>query len=378
MCATDTATNELKYWVSFSRVPGIGKVKISQMMGYFATLESAWKAPAGELKKAGLDSKSINAITAIRQKISPDAEIDSLVKYKVKAIPCSSPEYPQRLKEIHDYPPLIYIRGTLLAEDECCLAVVGTRRATAYGRQVTEELVTDLAKNKITIVSGLAKGVDSIAHRTTMEAHGRTIAVLGNGLDIVYPAENASLARSIIENGALVSEYPLGTRPKADNFPRRNRIMSGISLGVLVIEAGEKSGALITAEQALQQNREVFAVPGSIFSPASRGTNSLLQQGAKLVRNYIDILEELNLAMVAQQLEMKELLPVNETEAILLKQLSSDPTHIDEICRRSGVIAATAGSTLALMELKGMIKLTGGMNYVLARETREEYKAKVD
>ena len=377
MCAKDNLTNELKYWIAFSRVPGIGKVRINQVLEYFTSLGMAWNANPGELKKAGLDSKTANAVAAIRQKISPDAEIEALAKYKIKAIPFNSSEYPSRLREIHDYPPLIYVRGTLLPEDECCLSVVGTRRVTSYGRQVTEDLVTDLARNKITIVSGLAKGVDSIAHRTALESKGRTIAVLGNGLDIVYPAENAGLARNIMENGALISEYPLGTRPKADNFPRRNRIMSGISLGVLVIEAGEQSGALITAEQALEQNREVFAVPGSILSPASRGSNRLLQQGAKLVSNYVDILEELNLAMVAQQLEIKEFLPENEMEALLLKQIGSEPSHIDEICRKSGVIASTAGSTLAMMELKGMIKQVGGLNYVLAREIREEYQAQV-
>jgi DNA processing protein len=350
---------------------------MSQLLVYFNSLEAAWLAPSGELKKSGLDSKSISNIITIRQNFSPDAEIDDLNKYRVKAIPCNSPDYPQRLREIHDYPPIIYLRGQLLQQDECCLAVVGTRRVTSYGRQVTEEIVADLAKNKITIVSGLAKGIDSVAHQTTLDFGGRTIAVLGNGLDTVYPAENVNLARKIIENGALISEYPLGTRPKADNFPRRNRIMSGISLGVLVIEAGEKSGALITVAQALEQNREVFAVPGSILSPTSKGSNNLLQQGAKLVRNYTDILEELNLAMVAQQLEMKELLPENSTEALLLKQLSAEPTNIDEICRRSGMPASLVSSTLAMMELKGLTKQVSGMNYVLTREAREEYQAKV-
>lgn len=371
------AVNELKYWVSFSKVPGIGRVKISQLLEYFTTLAVAWDAPAAELKKAGLDSRSVTAIVSLRSRIIPDAEIDNLSKYKVKAITCNSPDYPQRLKEIHDYPPIIYVRGALLSEDECCVAVVGTRRATAYGRQVTEEIVTDLSKNKITIVSGLAKGIDSIAHRAALDAGGRTVAIFASGLDTVYPAENVRLAREIIERGALISEYPLGTRPKADNFPRRNRILSGISLGVLVVEAGEKSGALITAEQALQQNREVFAIPGSILSPTSRGTNNLLQQGAKLVRNYLDILEELNLAMVTQQLEMKELLPTDKTESLLLKQLSAEPTHIDQICRQSGLAAALVGGTLTMMELKGMVKQVGGMNYVLAREIREEYQVKV-
>lgn len=358
-------------------MPGIGRVKISQLQEHFTTLEHAWTASAGELRKAGLDSKSVDTIVNLRPRISPDAEMESLERYKVEVLTYNSPAYPQRLKEIYDYPPVLYVRGNLLPEDECCLAVVGTRRATVYGRQVTEEIVSDLARNKITIISGLAKGIDSIAHRTTLEASGRTIAVFGCGLDIVYPAENAKLAREIMEHGALISEYPLGIRPKADNFPRRNRIMSGMSLGVLVVEAGESSGALITANQALEQNRDVFAIPGSILSPASKGTNHLIQEGAKLVRNYVDVLEELNLAMVAQQLEMKELLPTDETEAVLLKQLSHEPTHIDEVCRHSNLTTALVSSTLATMELKGMVKQVGSMNYVLARETREEYQTQV-
>ena len=362
--------NDLKYWVSFSRIPGIGRVKTSQLLAHFTSLQNAWEAPAGEMKKAGLDSKSVETIENLRPRISPDTEIDSLKRYNVKAITCESVDYPQRLKEIYDYPSVLYIRGSLLPEDECCLAVVGTRRPTAYGRQVTEEIVGDLARNGITTVSGLAKGIDSIAHRTTLEASGRTTAVFGCGLDIVYPAENAKLAREIMEHGALVSEYPLGVRPKANNFPRRNRIMSGMSLGVLVIEAGESSGALITANQAVEQNRDVFAVPGSILSPASKGTNRLIQEGAKLVRSHVDILEELNVTIVAQQLEMKEVLPSDEVESLLLKQLGAEPTHIDVLCRNSGLAAALVSSTLTLMELKGMVKQVGALNYVLARETR--------
>ena len=358
-------------------MPGIGRVKISQLQEHFTTLEHAWTSSAGELRKAGLDSKSVDTIVNLRPRISPDAEVESLERYKVKVLTYDSPAYPQRLKEIYDYPPVLYVRGNLLPEDECCLAVVGTRRATVYGRQVTEEIVSDLARNKITIISGLAKGIDSIAHRAALEASGRTIAVFGCGLDIVYPAENAKLAREIMEHGALISEYPLGIRPKADNFPRRNRIMSGMSLGVLVVEAGESSGALITANQALEQNRDVFAIPGSILSPASKGANHLIQEGAKLVRNYVDVLEELNLAMVAQQLELKELLPTDETEAVLLKQLSHEPTHIDEVCRHSNLTTALVSSTLSTMELKGMVKQVGSMNYVLARETREEYQTQV-
>jgi DNA processing protein len=291
---------------------------------------------------------------------------------------CNDPDYPSRLKEIYDYPPVIYIRGSLLPEDEWCLAVVGTRRATVYGKQVTEEIVTDLARSRITIVSGLAKGIDSVAHRAALEAGGRSIAIFACGLDTVYPGENAELARRIMQQGALISEYPLGIRPRADNFPRRNRIMSGLSLGVLVVEAGEESGAIITANLALEQNREVFAIPGSILSPASQGTNHLIQEGAKLVRSYTDILEELNLMAVAQQLEMKEMIPPSDTEALLLKQLGAEPSHIDEVCRLSGLPISTVSSTLAIMELKGMVKQVGAMNYSLAREVREEYRVRIE
>jgi DNA processing protein len=228
------------------------------------------------------------------------------------------------------------------------------------------------------VVSGLARGIDTIAHRRTLESGGRTIAVVASGLDIVYPSENAGLSRSIINQGALISEYPLGTKPRADNFPRRNRIMSGISLGVLVIEADEASGAIITAHMALEQNREVFAIPGSILSPMSRGTNKLIKEGAKLVQNCTDVLEELNLTASVQQMEMKEMIPASDTESLLLKQLSAEPTHIDQVCRSSGLPVATVSSNLAIMELKGLVRQVSAMNYVLARESRQEYKVKVE
>jgi len=369
---------DIKYWVGFSLISGIGRVKLGQLESYFKTLDNAWKATPAELKQAGLDKGSISAITSYRPKISLEAEMEKLERYGVKVLTFHNPDYPARLKEIYDYPPILYMRGSLLPVDEWCLAVVGTRRATVYGRQITEEIVADLARSKITIASGLAKGIDSVAHKSALEAGGRSIAVFACGLDIVYPAENAELAKRIMQNGALISEYPLGTRPRADNFPRRNRIMSGLSLGVLVVEAGETSGAMITANLALEQNREVFAIPGSILSPASRGTNHLIQEGAKLVRDYTDILEELNLTAVAQQIEMKEIIPPSETESLLLKQLSAEPTHIDEVCRLSGLPVATVSSTLAMMELKGLVKQVGAMNYSLAREIREEYRVKVD
>ncbi|OGO39806.1 MAG: DNA protecting protein DprA [Chloroflexi bacterium RBG_16_57_8] len=369
---------ELKYWVGFTMVPGIGRVRLGQLESHFGNVEIAWKASPSELKRSGLDSGSVKSIVSTRPGIDLDAEMEKMERFGVKAFTCNDPDYPARLKEIYDYPPVLYVRGSIISQDEWCMAIVGTRRATVYGRQVTEEFVTDLARSKITIVSGLARGVDTVAHHAALEAGGRTMAVFACGLDTVYPSENANLARRIMENGALISEYPVGTKPRADNFPRRNRIMSGLSLGTLVIEAGESSGALITAQMALEQDREVFAVPGSILSPASKGTNKLIQDGAKLVLDYTDILEELNLMAVERQIEMKELLPASETESLLLKRVRAEPTHIDEICRASGLPASTVSSTLAMMELKGMVKQVGAMNYSLAREAREEYRVKVE
>jgi len=366
------SADELKYWVAFSRIPGVGRIRLSQLKGYFGGLQEAWKGPEGQLKQAGLDSRTVDALLALRPGISPDAEVEKLKRHKVQALICDDPLYPARLREIYDYPPVLYVRGALPAQDEPCLAIVGTRRPTIYGRQVTEEIVGDLARSNVAIISGLARGIDSVAHRTALDAGGKTVAVFGSGLDIVYPAENAKLAQAILERGALVSEFPLGIKPKPEYFPLRNRIMSGLSLGVLVVEAGEKSGALITAHQAVEQNREVFAVPGSILSPASQGTNHLIQEGAKLVRNCTDILEELNLTVVVRQAEITGLFPAGQSatcpsESAILKQLSSEPNHIDEICRRSGLPMPEVSSTLAVLELKGIAKQVGSMNYVLVR-----------
>ena len=369
---------EAKYWVGFTLIPGIGRAKFSRMEQYFGSLERAWHASAAELRMAGLDERAVQAIMAKRPKISLDAEMEKLERYNVTVLTWQDQAYPKRLKEIYELPPVLYVRGSLLPEDEWSLAVVGTRHPTYYGREVTEQIASDLARNRITIVSGLARGIDAIAHRAALDAGGRTIAICGCGLDIVYPSDHVKLAHEIIERGALVSEFPLGTRPKADNFPRRNRIMSGLSLGVLVTEAGETSGALITVRWALEQNREVFAVPGSVLSAASKGPNRLIQDGAKLVCDCYDILEELNLTVAAQQLEMKELLPTTDTESLLLSCLTREPTHIDELGRKCAMPISTVSSTLAMMELKGAVKQVGGMNYVLAREAGEEYRVRAE
>jgi DNA processing protein len=372
------ASSELSYWVGFNIVPGIGRVKISQLEAFFGNLERAWGGGTAELRQAGLDSGTVKSIQTWRPRIDLNAEMEKLDRSGVHAFTYHDEGYPARLKEIFDFPPLIYIKGDLIPADAFCLAVVGTRRSTIYGKQVTQEITAELARNGITVVSGLARGIDTIAHRAALEAGGRTLSVFACGLDTIYPAENGTLAQNIINQGALISEYPLGAKPRPDNFPRRNRIMSGMSLGVLVIEADEVSGAIITAHMASEQNREVFAIPGSILSPMSRGTNRLIQEGAKLVRNCTDILEELNLTASVHQLEMKEILPASETEALLLKQIGAEPVHIDQVCQNSGLAVSTVSSTLAMMELKGMIRQISAMNYVLAREERAEYKVRLE
>jgi DNA processing protein len=268
---------------------------------------------------------------------------------------------------------VLYVQGQLLPRDEWALAVVGTRRATVYGREVTRTLVSGLAASGVTIVSGLAHGIDTHAHQVALDAGGRTLAVLGSGIDVIYPAENRKLAELVVKSGAILSEYPLGAQPESGNFPRRNRIISGLSLGVMVVEGSKTSGAMITADYAAEQGREIFAVPGNILSPNSAGPNYLIQQGAKLVTTIGDILEELNLTMVAEQATAREIIPDNEAEAVLLRHLSAEPMHVDELGRATNLPINEVASTLTLMELKGKVRQVGGMNYVVAREAGVPY-----
>lgn len=357
---------DLKYWIGFSLVPGIGRVKFSLLESRFGEMGKAWHASARELQEAGLDSRSVGHVLAARARLSLDEELAKMRQNNIQALTWHDPAYPARLKEVDDRPPVLYVRGALLPEDECAVAVVGTRRPSAYGRQVADTMSTELCRNGVTVVSGLARGIDAVAHKAALKAGGRTIAVFGCSLEVVYPPEHAGLARQIMERGALVSEFPVGTSPRADNFPRRNRIMSGMSLGVLVVEAGKTSGALITAHQAVEQNREVFAVPGSIFSPTSIGANSLVQEGAKLVTSCLDILEELNLSQVAQQLQFKEIAAASEEEAKLLACLTHEANHIDDIRHTCGLPIATVSSALTMLELKGLARQVGTMHYALA------------
>ena len=369
-------SDNLKYRIAFNRIRGIGRVRFKLLENAFASIQSAWSASESELRAAGLDARTIRAIVNGRQSVDPDAELEALERSGVRALTWHDADYPPRLKQIYDLPPLLYVKGELRPDDERSIAVVGTRKPSPYGVQVAEKMVRDIADAGVAVVSGLARGVDGIAHNAALNAGARTIAVLGSGVDVIYPREHQRLAARIAENGALVSEHPLGTRPDARNFPRRNRIMSGMTLGTLVIEAPENSGALITARQALEENREVFAVPGNIFSPSSAGVNRLIRESAaKLVTNCAEVLEELNLTAVSRQIQMAALFPEDETEAELLRYITYDPVHIDDVCRSSGKETAHVSSTLAMMELKGLVKQVGGMNYIRLRETSAEYSA---
>ena len=365
---------DTKYWVGFNIAPGIGPARLHKLLEHFGDAISAWQAPPLELARAGLDRKSLHSLLKTREDLDLDAEMRRIEDAGVSVLTLLDDGYPRWLRQIHLPPPVLYLKGSYRPEDEWAVAVVGTRHAKTYGREVTRYLAGDLARNRVTIVSGLALGIDAEAHRAALEAGGRTIAVLGNGIDTIYPPEHAGLARDIIGSGAIMTEYPLGTKPDRRNFPPRNRIISGLSLGTLVTQAGEGSGALITAYFALEQGREVFAVPGSILDRGNSGTNRLVQAGeAKLVTRASDVLEELNLTMVSEQAEVRAAVPENQTEALLLGHLSEEPLHIDDLGRASGLPIAQVSGTLALMELKGLVRQTGGMHYVLAREGAAAY-----
>jgi DNA processing protein len=371
----DVRTDDLIYWIALHRISRLGAARFALLEAAFPSMEEAWHAGREALIGAGLDGRTADEVVRRRAEIDPAAEAERIAEAGVHALPRPHPAYPTRLREIHDAPPVIYVEGSWDPQDEWALAVVGTRRATAYGRQAAGELARGLAANSVTVVSGLARGIDTIAHRAALDAGGRTVAVLANGLDTVYPPENRGLAAEISERGALITDYPLGTKPRAEFFPRRNRIMSGVALGTLVVEGDVKSGAMITARFAGEQDREVFAVPGSIFSPQSRGPFELLRDGATPVGSVEHILEALNLTMIGAQMDFGRVAPATTPEEqALMSALTREPRHVDEVVRNTGLAAAQVSATLALLELKGLVRDVGGMQYVRVREDPATYE----
>ena len=365
--------NDKKYWVGFNLIKGIGAVRVQALIDHFDDLESAWRAAPIDLAEAGLSAKLIERIIQARQQVDLEKVWARIESQGIKILTWEDAAYPQRLKEIEQPPPVLYVRGEYLPDDLYAVAIVGTRRVTAYGRQITEELSAYLASNGITVVSGLARGVDAIAHQTALKAGGRTIGVLGSGVDKIYPPEHRQLAQQMMGQGAIVSDYAPGTPPDASNFPPRNRIISGLSLAVVVVEAGETSGALITAEFAAEQGREIFAVPGSILAPQSKGTNKLIQKGALPLLSINDLMQALNLTRMGEHKAARKMIPADETERRVMSILSAEPLHVDEIRNQTELPIEKVSATLALMELKGMVRQVGGMNYVAVREEESDY-----
>ncbi len=363
-----------KYWVGFNLVKGIGPVRLERLLHFFGDIQSAWNARNYQLAAAGLNDKLVQQMVQVRNQTNLEELVERIREADIQILTWDNPHYPERLRQINQSPFMLYLKGDLISEDIWSVAIVGTRRFSAYGRQITENITRVLAGHGITVVSGLARGIDGIAHQQALEAGGRTIAVLGSGIDQIYPPEHRQLADQIIQRGALVSDYPFGTPPDGSNFPPRNRIISGLSKATLVIEAGRKSGALITANYAAEQGKDVFAVPGKITAPTSKGTNLLIKQGAHPLLAPQDVLDLLNMSLIVEQRVVRKSLPSDPKEAVLYQAVGDEPLHVDELCSLVSLPIEEITATLALMELKGMVRKTFGMKYVAVQDMMIDYR----
>ncbi len=359
---------DIRYWIALSMLPDIGPVSVKKLLSAFGGPEKIFDATPDEL----LDIENIGRLRAekIRQ-FSAWKEVDTLarrVEQKgITAIPFDSPSYPPMLREVGDAPVVIYQRGHFAPQDQCAVAVVGSRRPTHYGASTAARVADDLASIGLSIVSGMARGIDSIAHQNALRAGGRTLAVLGSGIDVPYPPENKGLMEKIVGSGCVISEFPPGTPPDKEHFPRRNRLISGLSLGVLVVEATPESGALITARYATEQGREVFAIPGAVHSMHSAGPHDLIRKGATLVRHAHDIIEELAPVLKGfLRLTGRTERDVTEEEENLCRLLSGEPKQIDDISRESGLPPSKVLSVLLGLEMKGAVKQISGKRFYLA------------
>jgi len=347
-------------------VPGIGATRIRNLITAFGSPKAVIKAPIQRLVRVqGIEKYSARNI---KEKIDENYisyQLDYLKSHEIKVLTYWDKKYPPRLKKIYDAPVILFYMGDISVLSTDAIGVVGMRNPSEYGKMVTEKFCHDLVKYNLTIVSGLARGIDTVAHRTAVKNKGKTVAVLGCGLDQIYPPENKNLARHITKNGVIISEYRIGTIPDPVNFPKRNRIISGLCLGVLVSEAGAKSGALITAYQALEQNREVFAIPGPISSRKSCGSNQLIKEGAKMVTETEDIIQELEsqIGAVDSSEPQKEIVLAG-FENTLYSMLSGEPVHIDNLARQSKRTTSEVLSVLLTLELMGVIKQLSGKMFV--------------
>ncbi|MBS4022441.1 MAG: DNA-processing protein DprA [Dethiobacter sp.] len=349
------------YWLALSLVSELGARRIRRLVEYFGSARQAFSAGADELYLSGVAARAVEALLAERKRIEPYLEWERLIGGGISLVTLFHPHYPQLLQQIYDPPTVLFYRGDLGILEMPCIAVVGARKATEYGKTVAFRLSADLARSGIAVVSGMARGIDTSAHQGALQSGGKTAAILGCGLDICYPPENLRLRERIAGSGVIVSEFPPGTQPKPAHFPLRNRIISGLSLATVVVEAGEKSGALITADCALEHGREVFAVPGSVNSPNSRGCHRLLKEGAALAENAGDILLELGLNAKNEIAKTCELTP---EQMKILVSMEFEPVHFDDLLVRCGVEASALAAAMVELELASIVRKMPG-NYYL-------------
>ncbi len=368
---------EITYWLALKFIKNVGNVGFKNLMETFGSPRAVFEAPITSLQKIPrITQKTARAIKTFDDWAQVERELELADKFGVSIITSDSPRYPKLLLTIYDFPPVLYVKG-ILSDQDNNIAVVGSRMASTYGRFVTERLCRELAMKGITIVSGMARGIDSAAHTGALAGRGRTVAVLGSGIDVIYPPENGNLFARIAEQGAVITEFPFSTQPSAANFPARNRIISGLSLGVVVVEANEKSGSLITARIALEQGREVFAVPGSIDSPGAKGTHRLIREGAKLVENTYDILEEImpqvnNTDITAESLNENFSQNRSDTSGVLtadeeaiMKLLGKKPVQLESLAEDSGYRMHDILSILTSLELSGHVEQLPGKKFIV-------------
>jgi DNA processing protein len=369
------SSHKIAPWLAFGRIKGLGGVSFKKLAVRFADPAAAFSASAAELAEIeGLQRDAIDGILAFSDWADIDREVERARDAGIAIVPFADEGYPARLRTIADPPPCLYVKGKLSIDDDKLVAIVGSRSASEYGRRVARDLARGLASMGFTVVSGMARGIDGTAHASALQAGGRTIAVLGSGVERAYPPEHEALYRRICEDGAVMSELPMGTRPLAFNFPARNRLISGLSLGVVVVEATEKSGSLITAALALEQGREVFAVPGEVGSSRSRGAHRLIRQGAKLVETVDDIVEEIapqllpRLTGHAAQAALR-LLPPHASDGArkIFALLQENSLHVDQVIEQTGLAAAQVLEILLDLELQGLLRQSPGKVYSAER-----------
>ncbi|MFZ3121996.1 MAG: DNA-processing protein DprA [Thermodesulfovibrionales bacterium] len=357
-----------KFWIALSDVPDIGPVTARKLFAIYKKPEAVFKAPYKELANIrGIGPAKAKNIKGYSEWGKIDAQLKKLDATGIKIVSFSNKDYPEMLKNIEDAPIVLYIKGTIQKEDRYAVAVVGSRKYSPYGKLAAEKLSSELSSMGFTIVSGMARGIDTLAHTAAINSGGRSIAVLGSGIDVPYPPENRGLMEKLAASGCVISEFPPGTPPERENFPKRNRIISGLSLGVLVVEATADSGSLITASCALEQGKEVFAVPGNINSANSKGTNELIKKGAKLVQSAEDVIEELAPVLKGYiRTREKANIELSVEEKRLCDIMTAEPKHVDMLSRESKMPAQKVLGILLSLELKGIVKQAEGKKFFLA------------